>query len=64
MATADQVEALMRSRAGGGDARVHAVATKLATQTMRRGHGKLAQELRELPVVLEKRPGQRQGASV
>lgn len=48
MATADQVKALIRSHAEGDDARFYAIAIQVAAQAARSGHGKFAQELREL----------------
>jgi SpoVK/Ycf46/Vps4 family AAA+-type ATPase len=48
MATADQVKALIRSHADGDDTRFYAIAMQVAAQAARNGHGKFAQELREL----------------
>jgi hypothetical protein len=48
MATADQVKALIRSHAEGDDTRFYAIALQVAAQAARSGHGKFAQELREL----------------
>jgi len=48
MATADQVKALIRSHADGDDSRFYAIAMQVAAQAARSGHGKFAQELREL----------------
>ena len=48
MATADQVKALIRSHADSDDARFYAIAMQVAAQAARSGHGKFAQELREL----------------
>jgi SpoVK/Ycf46/Vps4 family AAA+-type ATPase len=48
MATADQVKALIRSHADGDDPRFYAIAMQVAAQAARSGHGKFAQELREL----------------
>ena len=48
MATADQVKALIRSHGDGDDSRFYAVAMQVAAQAARSGHGKFAQELREL----------------
>ena len=48
MATADQVKALIRSHADGDDTRFYAIAVQVAAQAARSGHGKFAQELREL----------------
>jgi len=48
MAKADQIKALIRSHAEGDDMRFYAVAMQVAAQAARNGHGKFAQELREL----------------
>lgn len=48
MATADQVKALIRSHADGDDDRFYAIAMQVAAQAARSGHGRFAQELREL----------------
>lgn len=48
MATADQVKALIRSHAEGDDTRFYAIALQVAAQAARSGHGRFAQELREL----------------
>jgi hypothetical protein len=48
MATADQVKALIRCHAEGDDTRFYAIAMQVAAQAARSGHGKFAQELREL----------------
>lgn len=48
MATADQLKALIRCHADGDDTRFYAIAMQVAAQAARSGHGKFAQELREL----------------
>lgn len=48
MASADQVKALIRSHAEGDDTRFYAIAMQVAAQAARSGHGKFANELREL----------------
>ncbi|MBZ4412979.1 ATP-binding protein [Myxococcus faecalis] len=48
MASAEQVKALIRSHADGDDARFYAIAIQVAAQAARSGHGKFAQELRDL----------------
>jgi SpoVK/Ycf46/Vps4 family AAA+-type ATPase len=48
MATADQLKALIDSHAEGDDARFFAVAIQVAAQAARQGHGRFAQELRDL----------------
>lgn len=48
MANGDQLKALLRSFAEGDDRHFYAVAMQLAAHEAKQGHGKLAQELREL----------------
>lgn len=48
MATADQVKALIRSHAEGDNSRFYAIAMQVAAHAARSGHGKFAQELRDL----------------
>jgi SpoVK/Ycf46/Vps4 family AAA+-type ATPase len=48
MATSEQVKALIRSHAEGDDTRFYAIAMQVAAQAARNGHGKFAQELRDL----------------
>lgn len=48
MATAEQLKALIRCHADGDDARFYAIAMQVAASEARGGHGKFAQELREL----------------
>lgn len=48
MAKADQIKALIRSHAEGDDSRFYAIAMQVAAQAARNGHGKFAQELRQL----------------
>lgn len=48
MATADQVKALIQSHADGDDTRFYSIAVQVAAQAARSGHGKFAQELRDL----------------
>lgn len=48
MAKADQIKALIRSHADGDNTRFYAVAMQVAAQAARSGHGRFAQELREL----------------
>nr|WP_231625081.1 ATP-binding protein [Novosphingobium sp. AAP93] len=48
MTTARHIVALLQSHIAGDDARFLSVATQLAAHEARQGHGKLAQELREL----------------
>ena len=48
MSTARQIVALLKSHMAGDDAQFYAVAMQLAAHEARQGHGKLAQELRDL----------------
>lgn len=48
MASAEQVKALLRSHMDGDDDHFYAVAMQVAAREARRGHGKLAEELRSL----------------
>ena len=48
MANAEQIKALIRSHGEGDESRFYAIAMQVAAQAARSGHGKFAQELREL----------------
>ena len=48
MATADHLKALIRSHADGDEERFYAIAMQVAAQAARQGHGRFAQELRDL----------------
>jgi SpoVK/Ycf46/Vps4 family AAA+-type ATPase len=48
MANGDQLKALLRSYADGDDRHFYAVAMQLAAHEAKQGHGRLAEELREL----------------
>lgn len=48
MASADQIKALIRSHSEKDDTRFYAVTMQVAAHAARRGHSKLAQELRDL----------------
>lgn len=48
MAKANQIKALISSHAEGDDGRFYAIAMQVAAQAARSGHGKFAQELREI----------------
>ena len=48
MASAEQVKALLRSHMDGDDDHFYAVAMQVAAREARRGHGKLAEQLRSL----------------
>ena len=48
MPTAAQVKALIRSHAAGDEERFYSVALQMAAQAARQGHGRFAQELRDV----------------
>jgi hypothetical protein len=48
MPSADQLKALLGAYAQGDDAQFHSVAMQIAAGDARSGHGKLAEELRDL----------------
>lgn len=48
MANAAQIKALIRSHAAGDDTRFYAIAMQVAAKAARSGHGKLAEELRDM----------------
>jgi SpoVK/Ycf46/Vps4 family AAA+-type ATPase len=48
MANAAQIKALIRSHADGDDTRFYAIAMQVAAKAARIGHGKLAEELRDM----------------
>src|SRR3970040_1040022 len=48
MPTAAQVKALIRSHADGDEERFYSIALQVAAQAARQGHGRFAQELREV----------------
>ena len=48
MATGEQLKALVKSYIDGDEARFFTLALQVAAHEARRGHGKLAQEIREL----------------
>jgi SpoVK/Ycf46/Vps4 family AAA+-type ATPase len=48
MASADQLKALIKAYAQGDDAQFHSIAMQIAAGEARIGHGKLAEELRDL----------------
>lgn len=58
MANGDQLKALLRSFADGDDRHFYAVAMQLAAHEAKQGHGRLAEELRELiDSAKSRRPG-------
>src|SRR3970040_413341 len=48
MPTAAQVKALIRSHADGDEERFYSIALQVAAQAARQGHGRFAQELRDV----------------
>ncbi len=48
MARAEQLKALIKSHIDGNDSHFYSVAMQVAAHEAKRGHGKLAQELRTL----------------
>src|SRR5207249_2260839 len=48
MPAADQIKALLKSHAEGDDTRFYSVAMQIAASEARKGHGQLAQEIREM----------------
>jgi len=60
MASADQIKALVRAYMEGDEAQFHSVAMQLAAHEARLGHGKVAQELRELIDEAKRRQGRPQ----
>jgi SpoVK/Ycf46/Vps4 family AAA+-type ATPase len=48
MPSADQIKALLKAYAQGDDAQFHSIAMQIAAGEARMGHGKLAEEIREL----------------
>ncbi len=48
MANGDQLKALLRSHAEGDDRHFYSVAMQMAAHEAKQGHGKLAEDLREL----------------
>ena len=59
MARGDQIKALLRSYIDGDDAHFYSIAMQLAAAEARKGHGKLAEELRELVDKAKNRRGVR-----
>lgn len=64
MANAEQVKALIRSHAERDDGRFYAIAMQVAAQAARTGHGKFAQELRDLVDRAKSRQGGEPGRRV
>jgi SpoVK/Ycf46/Vps4 family AAA+-type ATPase len=62
MATAEQLKALLKSYSEGDEDRFYAVAMQVAAHSARQGHGKLAQELREMIDAAKAKGSQRAGA--
>lgn len=57
MAKAEQIKALLKSHVEGDDAHFYAVAMQVAAAEAKKGHGKVAQELRALIDKAKARPG-------
>lgn len=57
MASADQLKALLKSHIEGDDKRFYSVAMQLAAHEAKLGHGKLAEEMRELINQAKRRQG-------
>ncbi len=55
MARADQIKALLQSHSEGDDQRFYSIAMQVAAHEAKRGHGKLAEELRDLIDMAKKR---------
>ena len=62
MARADQIKALLQSHSEGDDQRFYSIAMQVAAHEAKRGHGKLAEELRALIDNAKKRQNMRQTA--
>jgi len=56
MATSDQIKALLKSHADGDNQRFYSVARQIAAQEAQAGHGKLAQEIKQLVDAVVDRP--------
>ena len=57
MASGEQLKALLKSHADGDDDRFFSVAMQVAAHEARRGHGRLAEELRTLIDRAKSQPG-------
>ena len=57
MASADQLKALLKAHMEGNDQRFYSVAIQVAAHEAKRGHGKLAEELKKLVDEAKKRRG-------
>ena len=57
MASGEQLKALLKSHADGDDDRFFSVAMQVAAHAARRGHGRLAEELRTLIDRAKSKPG-------
>ncbi len=56
MATSDQIKALLKSHAEGDDRRFYSVARQIAAQAAQKGHGKIAQEIKEMVDAVADKP--------
>jgi len=60
MATAEQIKALLRNHAEGDDVRFYSTALQIATKEARRGHHKLAQDIKDLANKVQNRALERE----
>ncbi len=56
MATSNQIKALLKSHAEGDDRRFYSIARQIAAQAAQKGHGKMAEEIREMLDALADKP--------
>jgi SpoVK/Ycf46/Vps4 family AAA+-type ATPase len=56
MATSDQIKALLKSHTDGDDRRFYSIVRQIAAQAAQVGHGKLAQEIKEMVDAVADRP--------
>lgn len=63
MAKAEQIKALLQSHSEGDDQRFYSIAMQVAAHEAKRGHGKLAEELRDLIDKAKKRQSNRQAVT-
>lgn len=56
MATSNQIKALLKSHAEGDDRRFYSIARQIAAQAAQKGHGKMAQEIKEMVDAVADKP--------
>lgn len=56
MATSDQIKALLKSHADGDDRRFYSIARQIAAEAAQKGHGKMAQEIKEMLDAFAEKP--------